>query len=1061
MSAKSRSPTRAKHLLYSLPGVCSSLAREKKKVRSPVSFQGDSSLQSDCGSACKRSGIKALLLGLLVIAGLGWAGGSLLVSSPKAEAATSSYLNFQGRLLTSAGAVVADGNYHIEFKIYDTIGSGGSAQGVCSLDSTTDDCWWLETRSTGNLVRVVNGYFSVNLGSVTAFGASIPWDQQLYLTMRVGGSSGSPSWESAEMLSSGNRMVVTGVPYAFTAGKLQATSGSITNVLTFATPSASNKTLTLPNETGIVCSTGSICSGYQAATSSTLQNAYNTDGDGSDAIIALTTADDGIILRNPDTGGSDSTYILTLDQLEDDTGTMGGLSIQSAGTGNLLLITDTTATAADVLTIADGGTATFRTQTDSVTGFQVLDADGGTPVFNVDTTNERVGIGDASPDAIWEVESSAPALDMAYVNATSGTTTDGVDGLVIDFSQAADAGADTNIALNISATTTGDHASDILRALSISLTNSVAGGDVGSQYGIYLSNADHASNRTTEALIGLVNDEASANTVTDGLIISGTAGAGLDTIVDAIDVSDDNITNGLNLGTNFLVASSDSINDFTATNGGLAVVSNALSLDVTTSSTTATTSSNSGLELTSEGLRLLGGCTSGSSDILKWNGSVWGCSADGGGTLQAAYDADADGSDATITLSNEDDSIIISNPNDSANDTDSTFLFKIQQLLATGSQEGLVVESNGTGNLLRITDTTATAADVLTITDGGGTTFKSQTDSTTAFQIQNAAGNNYIAVDTSGSNLNLGTAAIAETVQIGTVSTNTGNTQTINIGNTAAAGTTNITLGAFTGATAGTTTIQSVGTMTLQTASGGAIAIKPGGTANITIGTSDTTGTLLVVDTDSNADISGGTEEGSNGPTQVDGAMFYSSTNHSFVCGVNGDWVSCGSTLLYSNTSVGSTVTNTVTETNFTPSYTIPAGYCTLGRVIRVTAFGSYDTDNTVGADLTIKIKAGSTELASTGAVPQDNLTSVRGWGAYITTICNSSPGASVTTETQGVHYTTVSTGVPSAVPIFKNGTTTLATNGSLTWQLSATWGAADTDNTITLREFIVEGLGP
>jgi len=46
-------------------------------------------------------------------------------------------------------------------------------------------------------------------------------------------------------------------------------------------------------------------------------------------------------------------------------------------------------------------------------------------------------------------------------------------------------------------------------------------------------------------------------------------------------------------------------------------------------------------------------------------------------------------------------------------------------------------------------------------------------------------------------------------------------------------------------------------------------------------------------------------------------------------------------------------------------------------------------------------------------------------------------------------------------VPIFKNGTTTLATNGSLTWQLSATWGAADTDNTITLREFIVEGLGP
>src|SRR3990167_5930843 len=161
-----------------------------------------------------KAGVLALLVGLFGVSVV------FLLRPAPTQAATSSYFNFQMRLLTSAGAVVADGNYHIEFKIYDTIGSGGSAQGVCSLDSTTDDCWWLETRSTGNLVRVVNGYFSVNLGSVTAFGASIPWDQQLYLTMRVGGSSGSPSWEAAEMLSSGNRMVLTGVPYAFTAGKL-------------------------------------------------------------------------------------------------------------------------------------------------------------------------------------------------------------------------------------------------------------------------------------------------------------------------------------------------------------------------------------------------------------------------------------------------------------------------------------------------------------------------------------------------------------------------------------------------------------------------------------------------------------------------------------------------------------------------------------------------------------------------------------------------------------------------------------------------------------------------
>jgi hypothetical protein len=52
----------------------------------------------------------------------------------------------------------------------------------------------------------------------------------------------------------------------------------------------------------------------------------------------------------------------------------------------------------------DGG---FQAQnlTDSVTGFQFLDADGGTPVLNIDTTNERVGIGTASPNRTIDLRS--------------------------------------------------------------------------------------------------------------------------------------------------------------------------------------------------------------------------------------------------------------------------------------------------------------------------------------------------------------------------------------------------------------------------------------------------------------------------------------------------------------------------------------------------------------------------------------------------------------------------------------------------------------------------------
>jgi hypothetical protein len=141
--------------------------------------------------------------------------------NPKASAAQNNTINFQARLLTNTGALVPDGNYHIEFKLYDSLAGGSSAQGVCSTNSSTDDCWWRETRTTGNLVAVKNGYISVSLGSVTPFGANIPWDQELWLTMNIGGNSGSASW-NGEM---SPRMRITSLPFAQAAAKLKGTNG--------------------------------------------------------------------------------------------------------------------------------------------------------------------------------------------------------------------------------------------------------------------------------------------------------------------------------------------------------------------------------------------------------------------------------------------------------------------------------------------------------------------------------------------------------------------------------------------------------------------------------------------------------------------------------------------------------------------------------------------------------------------------------------------------------------------------------------------------------------------
>lgn len=151
-------------------------------------------------------------------------------------AAAATQLNFQGRLLTNSGQLVADGYYNVEFKLYNQE-SGGSDI-------------WTETRTGVDRVRVVNGYFSVYLGEVTAFPGSVNWDQEHWITMNVGGSGGSPVWDG-EMTP---RLKLTAVPYAFQAAqaaKLNKLDGANTGILDFLSLTA-NRTINLPDASGTV-----------------------------------------------------------------------------------------------------------------------------------------------------------------------------------------------------------------------------------------------------------------------------------------------------------------------------------------------------------------------------------------------------------------------------------------------------------------------------------------------------------------------------------------------------------------------------------------------------------------------------------------------------------------------------------------------------------------------------------------------------------------------------------------------------------------------------------------
>jgi hypothetical protein len=158
-----------------------------------------------------------------------------------ASADTSNTINFQARLQNSAGGIVPDGSYNVEFKIYDTDSSSDSSQGSCSGDS---HCLWTETRTSTNKVTVVNGYMSVNLGSVTAF-SGINWNQQLYLTMNVGGT-GTASWDG-EM---NPRLKMTAVPYAFQANKLAQynTTTGYNSTLQILQPTGGNQTFQIQDQ---------------------------------------------------------------------------------------------------------------------------------------------------------------------------------------------------------------------------------------------------------------------------------------------------------------------------------------------------------------------------------------------------------------------------------------------------------------------------------------------------------------------------------------------------------------------------------------------------------------------------------------------------------------------------------------------------------------------------------------------------------------------------------------------------------------------------------------------
>ncbi len=210
--------------------------------------------------------------------------------------------------------------------------------------------------------------------------------------------------------------------------------------------------------------------------------------------------------------------------------------------------------------------------------------------------------------------------------------------------------------------------------------------------------------------------------------------------------------------------------------------------------------------------------------------------------------------------------------------------------------------------------------------------------------------------------------------------------------------------------------------------------------------TADSTGIPLVLDT----------KNTSGDPTGTDGAMYYNSNSKSFRCYENGVWRSCIGGLVAANTSVpgGNTVTSTTTETNFSSNYSIPADECQPGRVFRVTASGVYTQSS---ATVTLRFKMGSTVLyayTTGGGVAYGGTNN--SWRGQFEITCDTA-GGSGTIEAQGAGF--FGTVMP-ATATTNTSTISMDTTTAQTLQMSAQWSAANS-STITLRQIIVESLGP
>jgi hypothetical protein len=278
----------------------------------------------------------------------------------------------------------------------------------------------------------------------------------------------------------------------------------------------------LPDTSGTVCLQTSLSCGFALTTGSsaaftqggnafgatgllgtTDNNALSIEADGNVGVTVTTTGDVGINTASSLNSGTLSVLAQSGQVAE---------VIQGATSQNILNLYNSTPTL--VASVSSTGTILLQNSSNSTTALQVETA-GGSPatIFDVDTQNQRVGIGTAAPNSVLQVVNtngtSTPVLTLQGITSQTGNL------LNLDVTNASGTLIVSNYDANGNYTGSGTNATfNSLSAPTISsLTPSTSGGSITANTYYYVMTADNSQGESLASAYQKVTTTGSTSSV--------------------------------------------------------------------------------------------------------------------------------------------------------------------------------------------------------------------------------------------------------------------------------------------------------------------------------------------------------------------------------------------------------------------------------------------------------------------------------------------------------------------------------------------------------------------